>query len=245
MLKKIKWMSLLMSLVYIGFGIVLLLYPGQIAEMICDLFGVGLIIYGIINIVVYFMIDITESLYRNDFAAGVIKIMIGIMVIYRKEIFQELIPFLLAVAIIASGVYKLQDGIDAARIGYSQGWLYIIMAAISIVLGLVILFNLVTARDMMLQAAGASLVYCGVTDLYSTLYLSGKIRRFMEDIENRAAEKKETFVQQMEKDSVTQTIPVVKEEETEPIRPTVDWSSSALDPDENEGEKTPADSEEQ
>ncbi|MBR2794921.1 MAG: DUF308 domain-containing protein, partial [Solobacterium sp.] len=117
MLKRMKWMSLIMALLYILFGIVLLLYPGQMADMICDLFGVALVAYGIINIVTYFMIDIRESLYRNDFAAGVIKILVGVMVIYYKETFQELMPFLLGLAIITSGVYKLQDGIDAARIG--------------------------------------------------------------------------------------------------------------------------------
>ena len=142
MLKKIKWMSLIIALIYIIFGIVLLLYPGQIADMMCDLFGIGLIIYGIINIVMYFLVDIRISLFRNDFAAGVIMILIGVMVIYYKEMFQEMMPFLLAIAIITSGVYKLQDGIDAARIGYSQGWLYIIMAVSFVVL---IAFNI---RDL-------------------------------------------------------------------------------------------------
>ena len=240
MLKRMKWMSLIMALLYILFGIVLLLYPGQMADMICDLFGVALVAYGIINIVTYFMIDIRESLYRNDFAAGVIKILVGVMVIYYKETFQELMPFLLGLAIITSGVYKLQDGIDAARIGYSQGWLYILMAAVSIILGFVIMFNIVQAKDVMLQAAGASLVYCGVTDLYSTLYLSGKIDKFMRDIEQRVTEKKETFVQQLEKDAMPkekeEEEPAVSEPET-PVRPSVDWSSSALDKDEDETEE--------
>ncbi|MBR2793888.1 MAG: DUF308 domain-containing protein [Solobacterium sp.] len=240
MLKRMKWMSLIMALLYILFGIVLLLYPGQMADMICDLFGVALVAYGIINIVTYFMIDIRESLYRNDFAAGVIKILVGVMVIYYKETFQELMPFLLGLAIITSGVYKLQDGIDAARIGYSQGWLYILMAAVSIVLGFVIMFNIVQAKDVMLQAAGASLVYCGVTDLYSTLYLSGKIDKFMREVEQRVTEKKETFVQQLEKDAMPkekeEEEPPVSEPET-PVRPSVDWSSSALDKDEDETEE--------
>ena len=240
MLKRMKWMSLIMALLYILFGIVLLLYPGQMADMICDLFGVALVAYGIINIVTYFMIDIRESLYRNDFAAGVIKILVGVMVIYYKETFQELMPFLLGLAIITSGVYKLQDGIDAARIGYSQGWLYILMAAVSIVLGFVIMFNIVQAKDAMLQAAGASLVYCGVTDLYSTLYLSGKIDKFMREVEQRVTEKKETFVQQLEKDAMPkekeEEEPAVSEPET-PVRPSVDWSSSALDKDEDETEE--------
>ncbi|MBQ9327095.1 MAG: DUF308 domain-containing protein [Solobacterium sp.] len=183
MLSRMKWSSIAFSIVYIAAGVLLLLYPGQISEMFCDLFGIALIVYGIINIVVYFMIDIEESLYRDDFADGIVKILIGIMVIYHKALFQQIIPFLLAIAIIGSGFSKLQDGVDSARIGYPKWWQFLVLACISIVLGAVLLLNLIPAGDLMLQVAGAALLYSGLTDLYTTLYLSGKIRKYFKSLE--------------------------------------------------------------
>lgn len=158
----------------------MLLYPGKIGAMFCDLFGIALIIYGIINIVMYFMIDIKESLYRNDFASGIIKILLGIMVIYHKEMFRELIPFLLAIAIISSGFSKLQDGVDAARIGYPSGWQFVLLATISVIAGLVVLLAVIKDPELLLQVAGGALLYSGLTDMYTTLYLSGKIKKFLD-----------------------------------------------------------------
>ncbi|MBR4457317.1 MAG: DUF308 domain-containing protein [Solobacterium sp.] len=178
---KIKWASISTAAVYVVAGIALLLYPGQIRQMFCDLFGIAMIVYGIINIVVYFMIDIRESLYRNDFSSGIIKILLGVMVIYHKEMFAQIIPFLLAIAIIASGFSKLQDGVDAARIGYPRSWMYVILAIISVGCGVVVLFDFIRDPDKLLQFSGAALLYSGLTDLFSTLSLSGKIRRFLQN----------------------------------------------------------------
>ncbi len=178
---KIKWSSIAAAAVYIISGISLLLYPGQLRGMFCDLFGIAMIIYGIINIVVYFMIDIRESLFRNDFSAGIIKILLGIMIIYHKSVFQSIIPFLLAIAVIASGFSKLQDGVDSARIGFPNGWQYVAMASISVIAGVVLMLNVIKDPDLQLQVAGASLLYCGLTDLYATLTLSGKIKKFLKN----------------------------------------------------------------
>ncbi len=179
--KKIKWSSIASAVVYIIAGIALLLYPGQISDMFCDLFGIALIVYGIINIVVYFLIDIKESLFRNDFSSGIIKILLGVMVIYHKATFQTMIPFLLGIAVVASGFSKLQDGVDAHRIGFSGGWQFVVLAAISIVCGILIMSGVFREESLMLQVAGASILYSGLSDLYATLYLTGKINKFLKD----------------------------------------------------------------
>lgn len=198
MLKQMKWMSLLISAIYIICGIVMLMYPEQAMIMFCDFFGIALIVFGIVNIVTYFLIDLKESLFRNDFSIGVIQILLGVMVIYQKDIFRQLIPFLLAIAIIISGISKLQDGIDASRIGYPQWWLYIVLSFISVGAGAAILMNLVPAGNLMMQVAGAALVYSGITDLYSTLYLSGKIKRFMSVTKESVESVKESFREVMD-----------------------------------------------
>ncbi len=215
MLDRMKWTSIAYSILYIAAGILLLLYPGKMGELFCDLFGIALIIYGIISIVMYFMMDIRLSLFRNDFASGIIKILLGVMVIYHKDVFQSLIPFLLAIALIASGILKLQNGVDVARIGYPNSWQFLVLAAISIIAGILIMFNLIPSAELMLQVAGGALLYSGLTDLYTTLYLSGKIKKFME-----AREKPKPPVVQSPKEE-----PVPEEEESTAAY--VDWNTTA------------------
>ena len=93
-------------------------------------------------------------------------------------------PYVLAIVIIASGIMKLQDGIDAHRIGFPSGYIYLILASISIIFGLVVMFDLIPAGKLIYQVLGAGLAYSGITDLFSAIYLSGRIRVFREKKEN-------------------------------------------------------------
>ena len=59
MLDRMKWTSIAYSILYIAAGILLLLYPGKMGELFCDLFGIALIIYGIIIKIKYIYMLIT------------------------------------------------------------------------------------------------------------------------------------------------------------------------------------------
>ena len=185
-LKHFKWQSMIAAVLYLIVGLLLLFYPQSIAVLICNLVGAGMIVYGAVLIISYFMMDLQDSLFRNDFVFGIVWILLGILVIKEKSVFQAMIPFIMGIMIISSGFLKLQDGIDAIRMGYPKSWVYLIMAAISIVLGLVILFNLISANALLYQIIGAGLVYCGISDLYFTITLSSKIKKFVGKAEQAA-----------------------------------------------------------
>lgn len=185
-LKHFKWQSMIAAVLYLIVGLLLLFYPQSIADLICNLVGAGMIVYGAVLMISYFMMDLQDSLFRNDFVFGIVWILLGILVIKEKTVFQAMIPFIMGIMIISSGFLKLQDGIDAIRMGYPKSWAYLIMAAISIVLGLVILFNLISANALLYQIIGAGLVYCGISDLYFTITLSSKIKKFVGKAEQAA-----------------------------------------------------------
>ena len=180
MFKNVKWSAIITAALYIASGVLLFVYPQLSENLICDVIGIAVIVWGLIHITSYFMMDLQESLFRNDFTEGVIMVLIGILVIYQKLLFQQLVPFLLSIVIIASGIMKLQDGIDAHRIGFPNGWIYLVLASISIVFGLVIMFELIPAGQLIFKVLGAGLFYSGVTDLFSALYLSAQIKKYRE-----------------------------------------------------------------
>jgi uncharacterized membrane protein HdeD (DUF308 family) len=184
MFKNVKWYALITAILYIVAGVLLFVYPQMSENLICDVSGIAVIVLGLIHITSYFMMDLNESLYRNDFVEGVIIVLVGILVIYQKIVFQQLVPYVLAIVIIASGIMKLQDGIDAHRIGFPSGYIYLILASISIIFGLVVMFDLIPAGKLIYQVLGAGLAYSGITDLFSAIYLSGRIRVFREKKEN-------------------------------------------------------------
>lgn len=180
MFRNVKWSAIITAALYIASGALLFIYPQLSENLICDVIGIAVIVWGLIHITSYFMMDLQESLFRNDFTEGVIMVLIGILVIYQKLLFQQLVPFLLSIVIIASGIMKLQDGIDAHRIGFPNGWIYLVLASVSVVFGLVIMFNLIPAGQLVFKVLGAGLFYSGITDLFSAIYLSAQIRKYRE-----------------------------------------------------------------
>lgn len=94
---------------------------------------------------------------------------------------QTLIPFIVAIVIIVDGFVKLQDGIDAKRLGYDKSYIYVIFAAISIIVGLIAMFNLVETSNLLFQVLGVGLVYCGVSDFISVIFIAKRVQKFVEE----------------------------------------------------------------
>ncbi len=179
MLKNLKWNALLTALVYIVAGVVLIMYPDKVQDVICNIIGIVGIILGVVRIFMYLAANAADAVYRNDFVEGVALILIGALIIYQKTVVQTLMPFIVAIIIIVDGFVKLQDGIDAKRLGYDKSFIYVIIATISIVVGLIVMFNLVETSNLLFQILGAGLIYCGATDIVSVIFIAKRVQKYV------------------------------------------------------------------
>ena len=140
--------------------------------------GVGAIAAGLFSIIRFFTYELSESFYRNDFLIGIVIMTIGIVILFRPQVFISIIPFVLGIVIMFSSFSKLQDGITAKRLGYANHMLYIILALIDCVFGLIVLFNPFDFATILFVIIGVGLVYSGASDLYVTIYLSKKFNEY-------------------------------------------------------------------
>jgi uncharacterized membrane protein HdeD (DUF308 family) len=188
MLKQVKWSSILLSVSYIVAGVLLIMFPSASGTVIAWILGIAAIVYGVIDLTTYFLLDVRESLNRNEFAVGVLCIIFGIILIVKKDIIVEFIPIIMGMIILASGFGMMQKAIVAKRIGYDRSGIYMILAIISIILGIAVMFfmNGQTARNVIFIVAGIGLMYCGASDLIATLFLAGKFNKFVKAFENAA-----------------------------------------------------------
>ncbi len=186
MLKEVKWSNILISIIYIVIGILLIAFPKVSGDVITSIIGIGFLALGAVAVINYFLIPVKDAFYRNDFLYGVIAIVFGLIIITKQDLIADLVPVILGLVITASGVRKVQEAIVAKRMKYSQAAFYFVMGIISIVLGLVIMFWLSgqTAKNIVFIVIGAGLVYDGVSDLITTLFLANKFSNFMKTFKN-------------------------------------------------------------
>ena len=91
-----------------------------------------------------------------------------------------------------SGLVKIQNAIVAKRIHYTASMSYLILGVICIVLGAIVMFGLSgqTAARTLFTIIGIFLIFAGASDLYVTLFLSGRYRKFMKDYQDTVIDAK-------------------------------------------------------
>lgn len=178
MLKEMKWNMLFSSALYVILGLMLLLFPAATNRMLCYTIAGIAIVIGLVNLVIYFMRSITRNYYRNDFVAGLMLIVLGIFMIYKVDLVIALVPFIIGLCIIVSGLFKLQGALDVQRMG-GNAVLILGIAVINVVVGILMVINPFQSALLLNRLLGVSLLFSGLTDLASTLYLSGKMHGYM------------------------------------------------------------------
>ncbi len=182
MLKKLKWSSIGTSIAYIAAGIALIINPAVVSAALVTVFGVILIAIGALNILGYFLDDVSHAFYSNRFAEGCIRMLIGIVMIAHQDMMIALIPLMLGLVIMISGIYKLQEVVNAARMGQKKTAVETVMSLLSIVFGILVLANLKSSGYLLFQLGGAALIYCGVTDQITLQRLSKRVKKYEETV---------------------------------------------------------------
>lgn len=183
MLKNIKWNVVLVSLAQIVAGVLLIVFPQLSSDVICYIVGAAACLYGLVNLVSYFLLKLEDSLFRNEFVYGIMGIIAGAVIMFKRDIIIDLIPIVLGLIIVFNGFTKLQRAVVAMRIRYSKAPVFAVMGLISIVLGIVIMFFLSgqKAQEILFRTIGGALIFCGLSDIVSLLFLTNKFNTYIDD----------------------------------------------------------------
>lgn len=182
-LKDMKWESIFTEILVILLGIILLLNPGTTAKTICYIVGMIIMAVGIIKIMAYFVTNLQDNLQKNNFATGAVFVIIGILFVVKVNLIVSIVPFVMGIFVILSGLGKLQTVFNLKRMK-SDGWLgLLIVAVINIGLGILLFSDLIGAAKLMIRVIGACMIFSGVTDLINIVYLSKKINNYLKDMQ--------------------------------------------------------------
>ncbi len=176
-LKKVHWDMLLTSVICILLGGVLIFFPKAVNEMIAYVLAAAMFVFAVIELYNYFKKDVKANFYRNDLVFAVVALVIGIIILAKRDAVISLIPVILGALIIVSGVKKLQNGLDLIRLKM-DGWRsLLILAAINIIFGIVMVVCSVQTANVITVLIGVGLVFSGITDLFSQLWVSKNAKK--------------------------------------------------------------------
>ena len=170
LLKMVKKHILITSIAGIILGLVLVCVPGVISDALCYVLAGACMLYGIFSLVSYFRQRI-GSQSGFEFVFGVIAIVAGIFVCVNVAFIKGIISWILSIAVIIVGTFRLQQAIDLARMHDRFQWAAFVMAGIKLVLGILSAILMVTT-DVVIVIIGFGFICCGITGIVLSYRIS-------------------------------------------------------------------------
>lgn len=177
--KKVKWDSIIISTLTIVLGILCVVMPNRIADVLCIVFGCSLIAMSIALFVRYFAFDII--LGQHILISAVVMCISGVFCLIYPNSLQNILTVLFGIFIVVDSISTIEDSIYCAKANI-KGWLVLmILSMLTLVLGIAVMFS---TFDTVMIFAGCSLIIEGVKRLVLTLVYSHKIKTAKKQILN-------------------------------------------------------------
>ena len=161
-MKNERTMSILGSVVLILIGIYMVFHPGNSLNLVVKILGIALIIYGAIGIIGF----VTQKSERNtvNLVISILIAVVGLFFFTSPAKVVSFFPTIAGILLIVAGVRDILAAIKTK--GNTVG---LVLAVITLILGLIILFNPFGTVEILATVFGIALAYTGITNLIAAL----------------------------------------------------------------------------
>ncbi len=175
-IKKYKIGAIILSVLTIVLGAAMIIWPDISALTACYLVGAVCIAMGIYELIRYFELGLAGVLFRFDLGAGIFSILAGIILICHPLGAMTVLPVILGVYIIMSGIFSIQVSTELRLFGYSSWWTSLILGIVGILLGVFMIFDPFTGAAALMIYIGISLLVTGIQSIYTIICVSKAFR---------------------------------------------------------------------
>ena len=169
MTKPIQKALILSAVVYIVVGLLLVIWPDVARQIVIYAIGAAAVIYGSYRIIDFFSHKENLSGVQIGVALGIACIMFGLFLLFRANVVVALLATVIGVAVIVDSVLRLQIALNLRLVG-DKGWIVLIVTSfVTLVFGILLLFNPFTAVRVATIVGGASLLADGVFTIWGAL----------------------------------------------------------------------------
>lgn len=145
-------------------GLLLVFWPDLSVSLLCTVLGVASIASGAVYIIGWVQ---RHRMGQPAFfiLPGVILCALGLWLVTRPGSVVKLIQYIFGAVLIFHGVVDLQGAIALWRQRWNRWWIDMLLAAATVLLGLVIILNPFGTFAAMAMLTGFALIFDGVSDL--------------------------------------------------------------------------------
>lgn len=165
----------IISVFYVIAGVVLLFWPDMSIELFSRGLGIGLLVWGLAHIVIYFTKDHISSIMNMDLTTGVICGAFGAFLLLHPEFILTATPFAVGILLLMGSIMKLQNSIDLRRLKFEHWKVILTFAILLFFMGAILIYNPFEGHALVIYI-GIALILEGVLDIIAILCISHRLK---------------------------------------------------------------------
>lgn len=160
-------------------GLVMLCYPGFSLSALGVILGIGLVLFGVVELIAYFSGSTPLILSRNVLAGGIFFIILGVLVLTNPLGLMNFICIVVGVGILADSLFKLQSVLDVRQF-MSRGSWWLVFAALllSVLAGILLVFWPGESGRALIVLLGIGLLLNGAFNIFDVVYVTRYVKEF-------------------------------------------------------------------
>ena len=158
-------------------GLLLILLKDLTLMITGYVFAAAMIVYGVLLIFEYTRSTPMVRIIETKLAFGLILLVTGSMLAFSPVSLKELLPYVWGLSLLFGGFLKVQYAFDRKSLGAEKWWILLILAAFSIIIGILSLLNPSFLGDKKELVIGILLTVEAVLDIIVFLILKRTIRK--------------------------------------------------------------------
>ena len=157
-----KFINVVLTLFVFIFGLSLFLWSDKVTNLMSIIFGILLIIYGLLNSYVYIK---SKNKRIINISTSVISLVIGIILVAKPTIVSEIISFIIGGYIVLSSLNLLLDALELKNNNIIIG-----LSIVEIIIGIFCILGKILIPNILLSMIGLLLmIYCVIYVIDSIL----------------------------------------------------------------------------
>ena len=173
-LKRSSWTDIVISIIFIIFGVLLVAKPEETKGAISIILGILFIAMGVLKLIEYYTSETKDDLMLT---VALVTVIFGVIILFASDAVLTFFRVILGVWIIVTGVMDLQTILMWKQVKSPYWTITLIFTLLMILAGIVILIN----QEIVLTAVGVLIIVYGILDIVDRFIFMKKINDYMKD----------------------------------------------------------------
>lgn len=166
-LNKVKSYNYFLPIVYFILGLLMVIFPSVISNIINYIIGGLLILFGVDYIIRYLGNNKVTTYSKYSLIIGVVPIICGLFLIFNTQILVSIIPFVAGIVIIMDAIEKLKHAIDLKKMNLDEWWINLVIAILFMIFGIIIIMNPFKTAELLIRILGIFLLVDCFADVWN------------------------------------------------------------------------------